>query len=106
MEKELNPTTPEKAYFSNKVRSAVGAHINQALLTELDDAVDRQDFGTALHFLDLALLEIEQPPVEILYNKAWLLNKLGRNQEALDILNGLLTQHQDNVEVNYLKAVI
>jgi hypothetical protein len=106
LEKEVNPTTLDKTYFSNKIRSALGAHINQALLTQLDDAVDRQDFGTALHFPDLALLEIEQPPVEILYNKAWLLNKLGRNREALDILSALLTQHPDNVEVNYLKAVI
>jgi tetratricopeptide (TPR) repeat protein len=96
----------EEAYLSIRIRFRNHETINQARIKEIDDLVLQDKYHDALQKLEAVLSQVSQPPSFIIYDRAWLLYKLDRNEEALDVLNGLLTKQPDDVNAIPLKAVI
>jgi tetratricopeptide (TPR) repeat protein len=97
---------PEEAYLSIRLRFRNPETINQARINEIDDLVIQDKFHEALQKLEAILSQVSQPPSFVIYDRAWLLYKLDRNEEALDVLNGLLTKQPDDVNATHLKTLI
>ncbi len=105
-DEELKASPPLPIALTVRLNLQIHTEINPTHLQRFRNEIENKNYEAALRILDTELAHIPQLPPEIIHDRALLMSNLGRNQDALGVLDTLIAHQPDNKDAHYLKAFV